>query len=107
MSKSALIQCPSCNHQVSTQAVSCPQCGAHLIKPTRGFFGKVFAGLFWLWNIIIGVSFGPVVIAGLTGGGDNDASTAAIGGAAGFMMWVIPAAILALCMYFTRPRVRV
>ncbi|MFH4294631.1 zinc-ribbon domain-containing protein, partial [Acinetobacter baumannii] len=44
-----LINCPECNHSVSDKALDCPSCGARLMKPKRGFFGKIFKWLFILF----------------------------------------------------------
>lgn len=68
----ALIPCPACQHQVSTEAVSCPQCG-HPLKRGKGAIdgstiGKVatVAGAAyaapWLARIVAVVVFGIIAI---------------------------------------------
>jgi hypothetical protein len=75
----------------------------------RGFFGKVFLGIFWIWNALM--AFG--LISGLVNVGNSGMGTteaeragAAIGTALGVGMilwvWVLGAAILGLLVFFSR-----
>lgn len=49
----ALILCPECNNQISDTAFKCPSCGVTIRKPRRSMLGKVFMGLFILFNLIM------------------------------------------------------
>lgn len=75
----------------------------------RGFFGKVFLGIFWIWNALM--AFGLVsglVNVGKSGMGTTDAERAgaAIGTALGVGMilwvWVLGAVIFGLLAFFSR-----
>lgn len=111
MAKSAIIECPSCSHHVSTSAQSCPSCGAVLRKSKRGFFGKLVAFAFWGFNILMilwiwsGTQNAAETSKGLTGA---EAAGAAIGTGIGVtllvMIWVIGAIILGLMTLLTRPK---
>lgn len=111
MAKVAMINCPSCNHQVSTSALSCPSCGAVLRKAKRGFFGKLVMFAFWGFNILMvawiwgGTQSAVESSQGLTGA---EAAGAAIGTGIGVtllvMIWVIGAIILGLMALLTRPK---
>lgn len=75
----------------------------------RGFFGKVFLGIFWIWNalMVYGLVSGLVNV-GKSGMGTTEAERAgaAIGTAIGVGMilwvWVLGAAILGLLVFFSR-----
>lgn len=111
MVKSELIDCPSCEKQVSTRAQSCPSCGAVLRKAKRGLFGKLVIFSFWGFNVLMGVwIWGGTQNAvessqGLTGA---EAAGAAIGTGIGVtllvMIWAIGSMILGLMALLTRPR---
>ncbi len=111
MAKPAMIECPSCSHQVSASAQSCPSCAAVLRKPKRGLFGKLVIFAFWGFNILMGVGIwvgtqGAVETSqGLTGA---EAVGATIGAGIGLglllTIWVIGAVILGLMALLTRPK---
>ena len=48
-----LVKCAECGADVSDSAVKCSQCGKQLKKLKRGFFGKFFLWLFYLFNILM------------------------------------------------------
>jgi hypothetical protein len=50
----AMISCGECGGKISSQAKTCPQCGAKNTKRSWGIGKKIFAGFFILW-IGIGV----------------------------------------------------
>ena len=101
--KPTMIECPSCKHQVSTSAMSCPSCGAVLRKPKRGFFDKLVIFAFWGFNILmivwilVGTQSAVETQAGLSGA---EAVGAAIGTGIGvtlvIFIWLIGAIILGL-----------
>lgn len=111
MAKPTMIECPSCGHQVSTSAQSCPSCGAVLRKAKRGFFGKLVMFAFWGFNVLMvlwiwgGTQNAVETSQGLTGA---EAAGAAIGTGIGVtllvMIWVIGAIILGLMALLTRPK---
>ena len=45
-----LIKCPECGASISDSAT---QCGKQLKKAKRGFFGKIFLWLFYLFNALM------------------------------------------------------
>lgn len=111
MTKIAMIECPTCQHKVSTSAATCPSCGALLRKPKRGIFGKLVIFAFWgfnalmVWSIWVGTQGAVESQKGLSGA---EAAGAAIGTGLGvtllLMIWVIGAVILGLMALLTRPR---
>lgn len=111
MAKSTMIECPSCEHKVSSTAKSCPSCGAVLRKSKRGVFGKLVIFAFWGFNFLMGAwIWGGTQSAvdsskGLTGA---EAAGAAIGTGIGvtllIMVWLIGAIILGLMALLTRPK---
>lgn len=106
-----MIECPSCQHQVSTSANSCPSCGAVLRKPKRGIFGKIVIFAFWGFNILMivwiwgGTQNAVETSEGLSGA---EAAGAAIGTGIGvtllIFVWLIGAIILGLMALLTRPK---
>ena len=111
MKKVTLIQCPTCDKEVSSSANNCPSCGAVLRKPKRSLFGKLIIIIFWAFNIIMAAwIFG--------GGGDAIQTTSALSGAEqvgavigtglaiGFLttVWVIGAVIFGIMALLTRPK---
>lgn len=111
MAKPTIIECPTCQHKVSTSATACPSCGAVLRKAKRGIFGKITIAAFWLFNLLMvawiwgGTQNAVNTSAGLSGA---EAAGAAIGtGVAVTMLvflWVIGAVILGLMALLTRPK---
>lgn len=111
MGKPAIIECPSCEHKVSTTATSCPSCGAVLRKPKRGIFGKIVLFLFWGFNALMllwiwgGTKSATESSAGLSGA---EAAGAAIGTGIGVtilvFIWLIGAVILGIMALLTRPK---
>lgn len=111
MAKPAMIECPSCQHRVSTSATACPSCGAVLRKAKRGIFGKLVIFAFWGFNILMvlwiwgGTKSAVETQAGLSGA---EAAGAAIGTGLGvtflIFIWLIGAIILGLMALLTRPK---
>jgi len=111
MAKPAMIECPSCQHRVSTGAPSCPSCGAVLRKSKRGIFGKLVIFAFWGFNILMvlwiwgGTQSAVQTQSGLSGA---EAAGAAIGTGIGvtllIFIWLIGAIILGLMALLTRPK---
>lgn len=107
-----LINCPSCGAEISGKAFDCPKCGHPVRKPKRGFFGRVFKGLFVLFNILMVVwlfsYFGE--IGGMSDELTSDAERAgaAIGGTIGtgliLGVWVMGDIILGLLTLLTRTK---
>lgn len=114
MAAATLLDCPSCAARVSVTAPSCPQCGAVLKTPRRGFFGWLFLLAFWGWNILMAVWL--VGAAGLMAEQDAaltseaERAGAAIGAGLGvtviLIVWAVGAVITGLMALFTRPRLR-
>lgn len=108
MAKATIIECPTCEHKVSTSATSCPSCGAVLRKAKRGIFGKLVIFAFWGFNILMvlwiwaGTQGAVESQAGLSGAG------AAIGTGIGvtllIFVWLIGAIILGIMALLTRPK---
>ena len=108
----ALVKCPECGAEVSDSALRCPQCGKQLRKPKRGFFGKIFLWLFYLYNILMAwwlvegtMSASEVMDTAVT---EAEKAGAAIGTGMGVAMiltiWVVGAIITGLLALMTRPR---
>ena len=107
-----LIKCPECNAEVSDTALKCPQCGKQLRKPKRGFFGKVFLWLFYLFNILMLIW----LISGMNAASDvatraaSEAERAGasigagIGAAFVLFVWAIGDIITGLLALMTRPK---
>lgn len=104
--------CPSCNGNVSPKAFDCPHCGHPIRKAKRGFFGKIFKGLFILFNILMViwlfaglVNVGEVIDGAAT---ESEQGWAAVGGTIGvgllLVFWVLGDIILGLLTILTRPR---
>lgn len=97
-----MINCPSCQHNVSASALSCPSCGAVLRKPKRGIFGELSIWAFWGFNLLMiawiwgGSQNAAQKSAGLTGA---EAAGAAIGTGIGVAIlvaiWIVGVIILA------------
>lgn len=63
----SLIKCHECGNEVSTEAKTCPKCGAKVKKPTS-LIAKVFA-------VVIGLGFIGAIVSGGSGGGSSTAAT--------------------------------
>lgn len=108
----ALIACSECSKEVSDKATKCPNCGARLRKPKRGFFGFLFKWIFILFTILMVFWFFSAIMA--TGETLNETMTdaervgAEIGTGIGFtmlmMIWAIGTVIFGALAYFTRGR---
>jgi len=108
----ALVQCPECGSEVSDSALKCPRCGKQLKKPKRGFFGKVFLWLFYLFNAfmawwLVEGSIGASEVMD-TAVSEVEKAGAAIGTGIGvtmiLMLWAIGAIITGLLALMTRPK---
>ncbi len=106
----ATLPCPSCGKDVSDKAFDCPGCGHPLRKPKRGFFGKVFKGLFILFNILMlvwiigGTNAAVETQQGLEGAALAGSQVGTgLGIAMILVLWVIGDIILGLLVLFTRP----
>jgi len=58
-----LINCPACNHKVSSDAESCPSCGHKL---NDGFFEGIVKTIFWG---LVGLITLVIIILAITGNG--------------------------------------
>ncbi len=108
----ALVKCPECQTEVSSEALDCPKCGKHLRKAKRTIFGKIVLWIFiifnaiMLWWMITGMK---TVTSGIDTAGSDAAKTGAtIGAGLGFMMiltiWAFGDIILGLFTFLTRPK---
>ena len=111
MVKIAMIECPTCQHQVSTSARTCPSCGAVLRKEKRGIFGKLVIFMFWGFNILMLFSIWTgtqTAVEGQAGLSGAEAAGAAIGTGIGVTLlvfiWLIGAVILGIMALLTRPK---
>ena len=107
-----LVKCPECQAEVSDSALKCPHCGKQLRKPKRGFFGKIFLWLFYLFNVLMLLW----LISGMNATSEiaNQAVTeaekagAALGTGIGLTMilfvWAIGDIITGLLALMTRPK---
>lgn len=107
----ALVKCPECGTEVSSEAYKCPKCGKALRKLKRGIFGKLCLWSFYGWNIIcvLWIVFGlQAVSEGPQPTNDAEAVGAAIGAGLGVTMililWVIGDIITGLLALLTRPK---
>lgn len=107
-----LVKCPECQSEVSDSALKCPHCGKQLRKPKRGFFGKIFLWLFYLFNVLmllwlIGIMN---VSSEISGKAVTEAQKAGAALGAGFAMtelmftWAIGDIITGLLALMTRPK---
>lgn len=88
--KAVMYVCPACGHQVSITAKTCPACG-NTLERKRGFFGKVWLVVFWLFNL--NMLIGVIAAAGEPTGTVVSQMVA---------VWLIGGAILGLLTYVTR-----
>lgn len=107
-----LVKCPECNADVSDTALKCPQCGKQLRKPKRGFFGKIFLWVFYLFNILMVIW----LIGGMNAASDvaskaaseAEKAGASIGTGLGMafvlFIWAIGDVITGLLALMTRPK---
>jgi hypothetical protein len=108
----ALITCKECSAQVSSTALSCPQCGAKLRNPKRGVFGVtskwLFIGfnLFMLYATMKGLGDASQTVK--SGASEAERAGAAVGTGLGAMIlliiWGAGAVILGSITYFTRAK---
>lgn len=107
-----LVKCPECQSEVSDSALKCPHCGKQLRKPKRGFFGKIFLWLFYLFNVLMLLwligglnATSEMATQALT---EAEKAGAAIGTGLGVSMvlgiWVIGDIITGLLALMTRPK---
>jgi len=111
MKKVKLIQCPTCDKEVSSSANNCPSCGAVLRKPKRGIFGKLIIIVFWVFNIIMAVwIFGggsdAIQTTSTLSGAEQAGAAIGTGLAIGILttVWFIGAIILGIMALLTRPK---
>lgn len=108
----ALVQCPECQEKVSSTAFKCPQCGFQISKPKRSFMGKLFKGIFIVFNalMLIWLVGGMNAVGQLhqTAGSSAEQAGVAIGAGMGMTMiltmWVFGDIILGLFVLLTRPK---
>lgn len=107
----ALVQCPECTADISSDSWECPKCGKIIRKPERSIFGKIVKWAFIIFNIIMviwligGVSTATKGIGGMTS--IEQAGTAigtGLGAAVIITIWVLGAFFLGLFVLFTRPQ---
>lgn len=108
----ALIQCPECSGEISSDVFKCPKCGKVLRKPKRGIFGKIVKLFFVLFNILMlvwliaGMNAASEVVT--TAASEAERAGAAVGTGLGAIMiigiWVAGDIILGLFVLFTRPK---
>ena len=111
MPNSALMNCPSCQKEVSKSAKNCPSCGEVLRKSKRSFFGKLVMLVFWGFNVLMvawiwgGTQNAVETSSGLSGA---EAVGAAIGTGIGVtllvIIWLIGTIILGIMAMLTRPK---
>ncbi|GDY26403.1 MULTISPECIES: hypothetical protein [Agarivorans] len=111
MSKTTLINCPTCSKEIASTSHKCVGCGSLINKPKRSIFGKLIKWSFILFNIFMawwmfaGMDAATTTMDSLEGA---EAAGAAIGTGIGAMLisgiWVIGDIILGLFVLFTRPK---
>lgn len=107
-----LVKCPECNADVSDTALKCPQCGKQLRKPKRGFFGKIFLWLFYLFNVLMliwfvtGMHASSEVVSKAASEAERAGATIGTGIGATFVLlvWAIGDIITGLLALMTRPK---
>jgi anti-sigma factor RsiW len=108
----ALIHCPECSSEVSSEAFKCPKCGKTLRKPTRTFFGKIIKWGFILFNLlmIIWLISGMHAASNVVQSAATEAERtgAEVGAGIGAMMiitvWAIGDLILGIFVFLTHPK---
>ena len=108
----ALVKCPECGEDISTEAFKCPKCGKTLRKRKRSFMGKLFKWLFILFNILMvvwlvtGMNAASNVVS--SAASEAERAGAAIGTGIGVAMllgvWGIGDVVLGIFVLLTRPR---
>ncbi len=108
----ALVQCPECKSEISTDASKCPSCGFTLKVAVRSTFGKVAKWGFIAFNVLMFFW----IVSGLATGGDAvsgssnefEAAGAAIGTGLGVgiiaCFWGVGDIILGTIVLLTRPK---
>lgn len=106
----ALVSCPECSSEVSSEALKCPKCGYGLRIPKRGLFGKIFKWSFILWNVLMLVwliagvnAASKLKVAGEAQRAGRDLGTA-LGAGLIITIWVAGSVIIGLFVLFTKPR---
>lgn len=108
----ALVQCPECKTEVSTEAAKCPKCGFTLRKLVRSTFGKVVKWTFIGFNVLMLVwlvgGVGSASQAVNQAHSQAERAGAAIGTGIGAMLiiflWVAGAVVLGIMTLLTRPK---
>ena len=49
----ALVLCPECKREISSEAGTCPRCGYHITSSRSRFWAKLFWFLFVLFNVLM------------------------------------------------------
>ena len=107
-----MVSCKECGSEVSEKAIDCPNCGAHLRTPKRGFFGKLIKWTFIGFNILmliwvisgIGASSEGIESASSEAGEAGAAIGAGIGLAMIITVWAIGDVILGIMTLLSRPK---
>ena len=108
----AMIKCPECNDEVSSQASKCPKCGVRISKPKRSFMGNVFKWIFIAFNAIMAIWMfnGLSTTRQLSQAASTSFEQAGVAIGTGIVMtmilvlWVLGDIILGLPVLFTRPK---
>lgn len=113
MSNSKLVECNTCKHHVSDDALSCPSCGNTLGKLVRSSIGVICLWLLWLYQVYIileGITIATKVAS-------MSLTTTSVFGQAGiaigsniaynnlFSTWAIGTVILGLLAIITKPSI--
>ncbi len=108
----ALVQCPECKNEISTDAFKCPTCGFTLKVAVRSTFGKVAKWGFIAFNVLMffwmvsGLATAGDAISGLSN--EYEAAGAAIGTGLGASfiacIWGVGDIILGIIVLLTRPK---
>lgn len=52
----ALVNCPECKNEISSEAKDCPKCGYMIVKPKRTLIGKIIFTINILFTCLIAYS---------------------------------------------------
>jgi len=103
----ALMECPECKKEVSSTVHHCTNCGFVINKPKRGITGKLFKGLFILFNAVM-IVLSISMVAGVSHVGVEQEGAKAIVGVMGFgtiiFVWILIGLPLGIMNYITRPK---
>ncbi|WP_302261911.1 hypothetical protein [Desulfovibrio piger] len=65
----ALVLCPECKREISSEAGTCPRCGYHITSSRSRFWAKLFWFLFVLFNVLMLLyalfNIGPMITHGI------------------------------------------